>query len=135
MIVDPDVATNWLEFAIAVLTFLVVIAGVVTAANKFQERRIRALVVAATYPIQNHANGGRSLPDIAQNVDLLMRNQIEVLRNQGDLIQGQAELRSQVDAGNLRVHESLGKVHARLDGHINDHLKEANAGRGCNVDN
>ena len=123
MVVDPDVATNWLEFAIAVLSLLLVIAAVVTAANRVQEKKIKAMIAEATYPIQNHANGGRSLPDIAQNVDVLMRNQIDVQRTQAALVQGQHDLASKIDQSNNRVHESLGKVHARLDGHIADHAK------------
>jgi hypothetical protein len=120
---DPDQYTGWVELAIATITLLSLVAGVVVAANRRQEAKIQKMIEAATYPIQNHANGGRSLPDVAQNVDSLMRNQLEVLRNQSDMIQGQHALRTQIDESNKRVHESLGKVHARIDGHIADHSK------------
>ena len=126
MVVDPDVATNWLEFTIAVFSLLLVLAGVVTAANRVQERKIKQMIKDATYPISRGGNGGLSLPDVARNVDSLMKSQ-------QSLMDGQHTLGQMIDQSNQRVHESLGKVHARLDGHIDDHVKgtfRASEGKG-----
>jgi hypothetical protein len=67
--VDPDPITSWLEFAIAIIAFVSAVGGVIIAANRVQEKRIKKLITETTLAIQPGANGGRSLNDLHLKFD------------------------------------------------------------------
>lgn len=75
---------QYLPFIAVTLTALSLMTGVLLYV-------IRAEIGKATRPIQPEANGGKSLPDVAANTELIVQRQTDVIR---DL----RELRERVDA-------------------------------------
>lgn len=66
----PDLVAALQDYVPLVIAFGTIIGGLV-AFYVWSQRKLRALIIATTQPIQPHANGGLSMTDLHGKVDRL----------------------------------------------------------------
>ena len=110
-IIDPAENGIGLDDVLIWVTLVVTVVGAWAAADRWIDKRretkriaardqltatIREIVTDATKPIQPFANGGKSLPDVIDRVDVVIERQTDVIRD-------------------------VRAIRERLDSHIDDH--------------
>lgn len=117
MFFDPG-GDGWdIEDVAKLLGVIALIGGFLAALIRYWTRKfasaVEGIVVKHTAPIQPNANGGKSLPDVAAKVDLVLARQSDIAADVTELKVEQAAIASEF-RGDLRT---LG---ARLNQHATD---------------